>query len=418
MTREPQPVTHSDYESFENIVGLLRKAIFTISNLFNTSLAPPNVQKPLPTFLDRTGLPIAQAYYYLLDVINRAHWTTLLGFLIIFLTSVHRMSRWSNGWGGWSGRFSPFGRGSESPIVSDSDFSYITADDLARQSNHHTGAASNDSQHTHRKNDVLVLKHRRESYPVHFKGGSIDRGELTVGDIRDKAAESLDIGPEDAGRIKLFFRGRNLKDDSKLAREEGLHSDQEADLLCVVGEAPPVPPAEDEDDEDEEEVDDGPDEDPTSPKKKRRNRKKKSKKGKGGGANSGTATPTASDSRSATPLNPDATYIGSHGAPPPPKPAASPAPPAPKTAADQLDAIASKFHTTLVPQCITFAANPPADKAKRDFEHKKLTETIMAQVLLKLDAIETMDDAAARQRRKDLVKEVQGMLMKLDEVVK
>jgi len=328
------------------------------------------------------------------------------------------MSRWSGGWSGWGGRFSPFGRGSESPVVSDSDFSYITAEDLARQANHHDSVASNDSQHSHKKSDVVVLKHRRVSYAVHFKGGSIDRGELTVGDIRDKAAECLDIDPEDAGRIKLFYRGRNLKDDSKLAREEGLRSDQESELLCVVGEVLSVPPAEDEDDEDEEEVDDGPEGDPTSPKKKRRNRKKKSKKGKGSVGNSGTATPTAAESRSATPLNPDATYVGSHAPPPPPKPAASPAPPVPKSAVEQLDAISSKFHTTLVPQCITFTANPPADKAKRDFEHKKLTETILAQVLLKLDAVETMDDPVARQRRKDLVKEVQGMLTKLDEVVK
>lgn len=320
------------------------------------------------------------------------------------------MSRWPS-WG-WGGRFSPFGRPGADQGVSDSDFSYITAEDLARHGNHSVDASSEDLRNPHRKSDVLVLKHRKVSYPLHFRGGSINQGDLTIGDIRDKAAESLDISPRDASRIKLFYRGQNLNKDSTLARDAGLRSDIESELLCVVGDAPPSAPADEDDDEEDEDIADGADGDPSAPKKKRRNRKKKSKKSRG---SSGTATPAASE---ASVPNPDATYVPSHA--PPPKPSTpAPAPAAaPKSPIEQLDAIASKFHTALVPQCIQFTHHPPADKAKREFEHKKLTEMIMAQVLLKLDDVSVGEDQGARARRKEVVKEVQGMLARLDEVVK
>jgi len=252
------------------------------------------------------------------------------------------MSRWPS-WSGWPGRLSPFGRSGSDPVpVTEGGFSYITDEDLER-SLQQNSSSSDETPNPNRKSDVLVLKHRRVSYPVHFKGGSIDSGILTVGDIRDAAAEKLEIPFQESERIKLFYRGRNLKDNSRLAREEGLRSNTNSDILCVVGE--------------------------------------------------------------------------------PPKPSPSPTPqqmqpPTPKSPLGKLDEIASKFHTQLVPECIRFIQSPPEDKAKLEFEHKRLTESILAQVLLKLDAVETDGDPEARQRRKDLVKEVQNMLSKLDEVVK
>ena len=102
---------------------------------------------------------------------------------------------------------------------------------------------------------------------------------------------------------------------------------------------------------------------------------------------------------------------------------ASPAPPPPvkkpSTPTEMLDSISDNFETTLYPLARKFMANPPPrDSKERDQEYKKLSETILAQVILKLDGVETMGDEALRGRRKDMVKRVQGVLNELDAVGK
>jgi hypothetical protein len=211
--------------------------------------------------------------------------------------------------------------------------------------------------------------------------------------------------PSESDRIKMFYRGKNMKDDYRTAHEQGLRSDAESEIMLVVGDAPP---------RGDSSSDDGEEEDTASAPeggKKKRNRRKKNKSKK----KNGTDTPTSNASSSH--LNPDATYAPSAAPPPPRKLSPQPAAAA-LTPLQKLDALASNFHTKLVPDCVQFISNPPSDKAKRDFDHKKLTETILAQVVLKLDAVETEGNPEARQRRKDLVKEAQNMMNKLDEVVK
>jgi hypothetical protein len=344
----------------------------------------------------------------------------ILASLTLALLFAVLLMSWSSRFGGF-GRFSPFARSpnssSDNPQVTDQDFSYITPEDLARsdaeQKSHlssDTSGGSRDSNRPSRDTDAIVVKHRGVSYPIHFPAYSIDDGELHIGSLRTAAARKLDVPLNDASRIKLFYRGRSLKDDAKRARDEGLRSDSTAEILAVVGDRMAKPESDDEDEvEVEEDVDLG---DGTKKKKKRRQRtKKKTKRGE----TSGTATPTSTVS-SASGLNPDATYAPSTAAPP--KPSAPQPSKAPQTALEKLDALATNFHTTLVPQCIQYISNPPTDPAKKTFDHKRLTETILTQVILKLDAVETEGNPEARQRRKDLVKETQQMLNRLDAVVK
>lgn len=246
------------------------------------------------------------------------------------------------------------------------------------------------------------------NYPVHFPAHSIDRDELTIGDIRAAAAKKLDIPAADMDRIKMLWKGKQFKEDKRTARQEGLRSNAESEIMLTVGEHVPKDDSESSDGEGEEDAESP----PQSGKKKRRNRKSKKGKKKGG-----ADTPTSSARDNST-LNPDATYFP-NAAPPPRSATSTPKPQAaPQTALQKLDALASKFHTGFVPDCVQFLSHPPAEKAKREFEHKKLTETILAQILIKLDSVETEGDQEARQRRKDLVRETQNMLNKLDEIVK
>ena len=85
-----------------------------------------------------------------------------------------------------------------------------------------------------------------------------------------------------------------------------------------------------------------------------------------------------------------------------------------RTPLEEIEFLTNKFRTELVPQGLEFMSNTPTDAEKRDFEYKRVSETILMQILLKLDAIETQGDSEARMRRKELVKEVQGFLSDLD----
>lgn len=85
-----------------------------------------------------------------------------------------------------------------------------------------------------------------------------------------------------------------------------------------------------------------------------------------------------------------------------------------RTPLEEIDFLTHKFRTELVPQGLEFISNTPTDAKKRDLEYRRSSETILTQVLLKSDAVDTEGDSEARLRRKELVKEVQGFLADLD----
>jgi hypothetical protein len=425
--------------SFTDRFADLKKSVdFLLHHPYLGTTAAPSPQHPPPTDTLSRILQIARegSLGDVIDLVTHPRfddpaYLTLLTLLLatVFLT-MSWFSRGTGGGGGWGGRFSPFGRGSAGGEVSDSDYSYITSADLKKEEGRNRSSSRPEivdweDQDPQRPTDVLVFKKDGTKYPTHFAVQSIRDGDLRIGTVRQAAAKKL--GVDDPRRIRLFYKGKNLKHDERSAREEGLRGDGSgSEILCSVGEtatgglAPGAEASsprawsdgEDEEDENESGVDSGAN---TSGKKKNRKRGGRKSKKKGGLTPDPSAPGLAYSN--AGPTGAEYLPIPSNFSGPRPTPKSAPISGAatPQTPIGKLDVLASKFHTEYVPLCVKYMTNPPEDQAKRVLEYKKLSETIMTQILLKLDGVEVEGDQDARMKRKELVKEVQGMLNKLDE---
>jgi hypothetical protein len=351
---------------------------------------PTTVPQPPPTL-----------YSYLTVLLQNpatAYPATLVAVILVLVAMSYGNRQ---GWGG--GRlpspFSGFSGSRGAPQVTDRDFSYVTSDDLeypARTYDPHDAYYLPRAQSVQVDDgpDILLLRHKSVTYPLQFPAYAINDGLLLIGDVRKQAAKQT--GTKDPRRIKLLYKGRILKEDGVSARSEGLK--QESEIMCVVSEGMPNGSGHGGSSDDEIEVDGS-----WKPKVERRPSTRRPRR-----PTTGDAPPTGNPNLVPPPMDRGPSSSGNSRA----------NSPAPKTALGQLDQLASTFHTKLVPQCILFTSNPPKDTKTRDFEHKKLSEMILAQIILKLDEVTTGDDMQARQRRKDLVKEAQAMLATLDEAAK
>lgn len=326
-----------------------------------------------------------------------------------------------SGWGGSLSNFwhrSPYNSiVSTSSHVSDSDFSYITNDDVVEpaSSSSTASATSTIPRETYGGKDqgdadpdIILLKHRGVTYPLHFPAYAINDGALTVRELRQRAAE--ETGSTNFGRIRLLYKGKLLKDDSRPCKSEGLK--QKSEVLCVVSEVQQgesSPSDESVHSEAEEMINDsvrvprwGANDDTEPNRKKKLKGRRRNKDCSKGPVDHGSLTP---------PMEKRPSSSGRSSAP-------SPAPslnsfPSPR---EKVIALTAYFRDELLPLCEEYIANPPADAKVRDFEHKKLTETIFAQIMLKADGIQPDGDEDARNARRALIKDVQATLAKLDSV--
>jgi hypothetical protein len=103
---------------------------------------------------------------------------------------------------------------------------------------------------------------------------------------------------------------------------------------------------------------------------------------------------------------------------PPPSSISTNTPTDPNSPLGKISAVSSDFHTQWLTKCTQFIMNPPSDLKTRYLEYAKLSESVMTQILLKVDCIETEGYPDARAARKQLVNEASEVLKRLDAVGK
>lgn len=367
-------------------------------------------------------------------LLARADFSTLAAIILPLLALIFFMSQ-SIWHGGSGGRHSPFtNRVGSIPPIEPEDYEYIIDKTPLRRGHDSYGLPPPTTSHRHTEDlapDILVMKHKGATYPLHFPAFDIAEGHLKVGELRRLAAKVL--GVEDPRRIKLLYKGKSLRDDRAACKEEGLK--QNSEILCVVSSDPY---ARDDGDESSssassEMIANGFDPGPRAEVDGTISlgHESRKRKGRGGGRkrkprDSERASPRDSPRDSGFLVNTQRTVPSASRQPSPVRRGPSPAPPTPQpqpprkpnTPAEVLEQISDNFNTQFLPQVRAFMAHPPAEAKTRDFEYKKLSEAILTQVIMKLDEVETEGNEALRAKRKELVKETQAYLTDLDRIGK
>ena len=310
--------------------------------------------------------------------------------------------------------------------------------------------------------DVLFIRNRGRASTLEFPAYAIGDGILTVGTVREAAAHALDVAP--ARRVKLLYKGRLLKDDGVSAKSVGLK--QNSQLMCVVSADFGAEGSESERDgrrltademrrrhssrrgrrvyDDEDDNNRGRREPEYLAEPRRHGRRHRSSSSPPRGHRLSSAGPGPARPRApSTNLSPSMAAAGGGGggagrrassrppssssaarspSRPPSRPKPSPLAPlsaahfnAARTSHDKIDVLEHYFATVIEPACLEYMDNPPRDPKTKDFEHKRISETVMTQLFLKADGISIDGDEMVRQRRKALIDRVHGLLQEVDD---
>lgn len=276
------------------------------------------------------------------------------------------------------------------PDITNEDFSYIPAQDLDDPrveyiDTRHFPPRPRSRGPSEPEDDILLIKNKGVTYPAHFPAYAIGDGKLYVKDVRDRVGILMDLSPRTARRIKLLYKGKQLKESSAPIREYGVKNKSE--LMAVI------PDGDDENSgrsEDDMIIVDEPSRNDTKSsksKKKKKGSKRKSDKNGPGSPTSPLDSGSNGDAANGTVVN---------------------------AASKKLDEIEDDFRSKWLPLCLDYIDAPPKDLKKREDEHRKISETVLQQVILKLDGVETEGIDEIRQRRKELVRRTQEVLKRLD----
>ncbi|EFX00590.1 bag domain containing protein [Grosmannia clavigera kw1407] len=303
------------------------------------------------------------------------------------------------------------------PNVTDADFEYITSDgvqddyDAQLAFDYGTGSRSGGSYFRPPdediddipKDDVLLFRRDKKVDREFFPPYAIGDGKLYTSDVLDRVQLLYKLSDSQAKRVKLYYKGKLLKIEDQPVCLTGVKNNSE--ILVIV------PPGDDDSISSNENVSGS----GTGREKTAKSKSKKSKQKSG--RNTAQETPSSptiglevprgrDDARPGSTSRASSAVSGGSGASKVPAPPGSPM--------EKLNNIALHFETKLLPQCQKFIAQPPSDPKKRTDDHRKISETTMQQVILKLDEVNTGGDSAVRARRKELVTQVQDTLKEMD----
>lgn len=372
-----------------------------------TPLLKPFAANPPPSLADQTLLLLANY--------STLSYTTVVATLLALFYLIYSMSSYGrSALDTWGGRRSPYTSAAADRSVTEYDFEYLGPEHLDRSRAHlydyRPSVARSHGYDDGDGPDIISLRHMNTQYELKFKPFAISDGILRISDIRVFAAETL--GAPDPARLRLLYKGKQLKDDQRTAKEYGLK--QQSEIMVVVSETPPSRPNSDSETEESGSA---------VSQSSRRGGKTRSRKPKLETSKDNLAPPPVDDyplERRTSKRRSRAPSIRARSPAPQFTPPTSPPlpPPKPDSARGKVEQLASTFHTQWVPKCVQFLLHPPSDPRARDLEHKKLSESILAQVLLKADDIDLEGDVHARTDRKQLVVEINDMFKKLDAAAK